>query len=242
MKFSILRSGSSGNCSLIEEGGCRVLIDAGMSQKRIREVLEEVGTEPSCIKAVIATHLHSDHINYSTLQICRKFQIPLWVHQKNLGALKNSYKADLVEKVTIHKFTEEPFTIGPFSVQPFVVSHDAYAVTSGLSIRLLQSDDRILTYAADLGHFPDTLIPHFQNARAIVLEANHDRELLWNNPRRPYIHKKRVAGDTGHLSNEQSAEALIKISKISSQKPQLVVLCHLSQDHNTPDLAIKSIG
>lgn len=213
-----------------------------MSQKRIREVLEEAGTDPSRITAIIATHLHSDHINYSTLQVCRKFEIPLYIHQKNSGALRNSFKSELIENVKIKHFSESPFNLGLFTLQPFIVSHDAYAVTSGFSISLTDSNEKFLTYAADLGHFPDPLISHFQNSKAIVLEANHDRDLLWKNPNRPFLHKKRVAGDKGHLSNEQSAEALIKIIKSSDKMPQLIVLCHLSHEHNSPDMAVESVG
>jgi phosphoribosyl 1,2-cyclic phosphodiesterase len=241
MKFALLRSGSSGNCSFFEHNDTCILIDAGMSQKRIKEVLEEVGKEPESINAIINTHLHADHLNYSTLQICRKFNIPLWVHQRNIGALKTSFKKEFIESFEVNCYSDTTFSIGEMVIQPFEVSHDAYAVTSGFSIRPENEAQKFITYAADLGIFPDHLIPFFKDSRAIILEANHDTDLLWKNPLRPYMHKKRVAGDCGHLSNIQSADALVKIVQASSKQPELVVLCHLSQDHNTPELAIKSI-
>lgn len=243
MKFSILRSGSSGNCTLIEHNSCRILIDAGMSQKKIREVLEEVGLHPSDIAAIVVTHLHSDHCNYSTLQICRKFGIELFVHYKNVPALKSVIKKELsTDELKIRTFSDQTFQIGTFVLEPFEISHDAYVVTSGFSICPESVEGKYLSYAADLGFFPDNLVPRFQNAKTIILESNHDSELLWKNPHRPYIHKKRVAGEKGHLSNKQSAEALIKIAQISTRKPDNVILCHLSKDHNSPQLAFDSVS
>lgn len=242
MRFSVLRSGSSGNCTLIEHQSSRILIDAGMSQKRIKEILEEVDLEPGKISAIVITHLHSDHCNYSTLQICRKFGIELFVHHKNIPALKSIFKKELSDDLKVNSFNENPFQIGSLILEPFDVSHDAYVVTSGFNIRSQSSNEKILAYAADLGVFPQTLTARFQNAKAIILESNHDTDLLWKNPNRPYIHKKRVAGEKGHLSNKQSAEALIEIIRISKNKPDNVILCHLSKDHNSPQLALESVG
>lgn len=243
MKISILRSGSSGNCTLIEHNCCRILIDAGMSQKRIKEVLEEVDLDPAKISAIVATHLHSDHCNYSTLQICRKFGLELFVHSKNVSPLRSVLqKGRTSDDLKIRTFNDQPFQIGTLVLKPFDISHDAYVVTSGFNVSAESSDETYLSYAADLGVFPDNLSCHFKNAKTIVLESNHDTDLLWKNPYRPYVHKKRVAGEKGHLSNRQSAEALIKIAQISSRKPDNVILCHLSKDHNSPQLALDSVN
>lgn len=240
MKISVLRSGSSGNCTLVEHNCCRILIDAGMSQKKIKDVLEEVNLDISKIQGVIITHLHSDHCNYSTFQICRKNGIPLYIHNKNVPAIKSFLKKDIPENLSIINFSDQPFQIGSFTVEPFDVSHDAFVVTSGFTIRA-NTGEPCLTYAADMGFFPDTLISKFINSDTIVLESNHDIDMLWKNPYRPFIHKKRVSGDKGHLSNKQSAEALIKIAQSSNKRPQ-VILCHLSQDHNSPQLALDTVG
>lgn len=242
MRMAILRSGSSGNCTLIEHESSRILIDAGMSQKRIKEVLEEVDLEPDKIQAIVVTHLHSDHCNYSTIQICRKFGIKLYIHASNFSALNSVYKKDPTVEINICCFKDQSFQIGSLIIEPFDVSHDAFAVTSGFIIKPDNGNEKTLCYAADLGFFPDTLISKFQDSKIIVLESNHDVDLLWKNPNRPYIHKKRVAGDKGHLSNMQSAEALAKIAQISKIKPDNVILCHLSQDHNSPQLALDSVS
>jgi len=243
MKVSILRSGSSGNCTLIEHCGCRILIDAGMSQKRIKEVLEEVDLDPTKISAIVVTHLHSDHCNYSTLQICRKFGIELFVHHKNVSPLNTVLQKGIRgDDLRVRTFNDQTFRIGTMLFKPFDISHDAYVATSGFNVSPESSNETYLSYAADLGVFPDDLICHFQNAKTIVLESNHDTDLLWKNPHRPYIHKKRVAGEKGHLSNRQSADALIKIAKTSTRKPDNVILCHLSKDHNSPQLALDSVS
>ncbi|HEX2957110.1 MAG TPA: MBL fold metallo-hydrolase [Chitinispirillaceae bacterium] len=241
VRCKVLRSGSSGNCTLIEHQNQRILIDAGFSQRRILEILDESGISISSVSAVLVTHCHADHLNYSTLQVCRKNSIPLWINEANQATLRSLYKESLIERCAINYFTADQFTVGTFQVQPFELSHDAAGTTCGFVIKAVSSSGSMLTYAADLGIFPDMLIQYFKNSKVIILEANHDLELLWNNPLRPYIHKKRVTGDFGHLSNMQSADALIRICKSSSVAPEKVILCHLSEDHNTPELARTTI-
>ncbi|NLP01941.1 MAG: MBL fold metallo-hydrolase [Fibrobacter sp.] len=242
MKFSVLRSGSSGNCTLITEGDCRILIDAGMSQKRIGEVLKEAGTEPQDLDAIVITHLHSDHFNYSTLRVCLKNNISLWVHERNLPILQASFRKEHLKQLSLGCYSDKKLKIGSFLLQPFEISHDADNVTSGFNISPDGAKEKYLAYASDLGHFPDTLIPYFRDSRAIVIESNHDPDLLWKNPNRPYLHKKRVTGEQGHLSNYQAADALVRTIRSSSRTPEMVVLCHLSRDHNTPELAVRTVS
>ena len=112
MRFCILRSGSSGNCTLLEHNNCRILIDAGMSQKRIREVLEEAGTTPEGISAIVITHLHSDHFNYSTLQVCRKYGIPLWINTQNVVPFREVFRKYQSANLNVNSFSDEAFRIG----------------------------------------------------------------------------------------------------------------------------------
>ncbi|MDO5577644.1 MAG: MBL fold metallo-hydrolase, partial [Fibrobacter sp.] len=210
LKFCVLRSGSSGNCTLIECDNFRVLVDAGMSQKRVREVLEDVGLVIEDINAIIITHLHLDHLNYSTFQLCNKNKIPLWVHSQNVPLIVSKYKRNWSSVVNINGFATEPFCIGPITIQPFEISHDSEGITTGFRFGI-NSNEKLLTYAADLGYFPDEIIPYFVNSQAVILEANHDVELLKNNPSRPEIHKQRVLGDCGHLSNFHTADAITRV-------------------------------
>jgi phosphoribosyl 1,2-cyclic phosphodiesterase len=241
VRCKVLRSGSSGNCTLIEHEHDKILIDAGFSQRRILELLDESGVAISSITGIIVTHCHADHLNYSTLQVCRKSNVPLWINEENVSALQTLYKQSLLDECPIQLFSSKLFSIGSFEIQPFDLSHDAAGKTCGFVIKNQLVEKASLTYAADLGVFPDGLVPFFKDSKVIILEANHDIDLLWKNPSRPYIHKKRVAGDYGHLSNAQSADALIRICKSSSAIPETIVLCHLSEDHNSPELAISTI-
>jgi phosphoribosyl 1,2-cyclic phosphodiesterase len=241
MRICVLRSGSSGNCLLIENGTSRILIDAGgMSQRKLREILLEAELTPDQLDGIVITHTHSDHINYSTIQTCRKYTIPIWIHRINIPFLINQYQLNNEDHRFI-PFNMESFEISGFCIEPFEVSHDAPEVTCGFRISE-KSSGKVFTYAADLGCFPDSLLPFFKGASVIFLEANHDTELLWKNPQRPYVHKKRVAGNNGHLSNIQCAEAIVKIIGDSGKLPQKLVLCHLSKDHNSPQLAIDTVA
>ena len=241
LKFCVLRSGSSGNCTLVEYNGFRILIDAGMSQKRIREALEEVGLCLQDIHAIIITHLHSDHLNYSTFQICNKYCIPLWIHSQNIPLIIPKFKKDWSSIIKINGFDENRFKIGDIIIRPFKISHDSVGITTGFCFGIKDGETKLLTYAADLGYFPDAILPYFIDSQALILEANHDVELLKSNPARPFIHKKRVLGESGHLSNSQTADALTRIFEKSLRSPQMVVLCHLSNDHNSPELAKRSV-
>jgi phosphoribosyl 1,2-cyclic phosphodiesterase len=241
VKICVLRSGSSGNCTIIEYQGSYILLDAGgMSQKRIKELLSEVNISLEHISGLIITHTHSDHINYSALKVCEKFKIPVYIHEDNLPIVKNSFGTTLISNLMVHTFNNDPFLIDKgIQISPFEISHDAAKVTSGFS--LMKPSGSFFTYAADLGYFPDSLASSFINSKVIILESNHDLDLLWKNPSRPHIHKKRVAGNYGHLSNIQAAEAILKILDGSHTAPEKIVLCHLSKDHNSPELATETI-
>ncbi len=244
MKFCILRSGSSGNCTFIEHLNTRILLDAGgMSRKRLVDLLGEIDVAPRSIDAVVNTHIHYDHLNRSTLSFCRTFGSTLHVHRENQNALLERFEARHVNATEISLFEHGvSFDIGAIRFEPFEVSHDAAGVTSGF--RFSATDEPVRSavgYAADLGYAPDPVISSLCNCDYLCIEANHDVDLLWKNPGRTYLHKKRVTGNRGHLSNIQSAEAIEKLLENSAQPPSAIILCHLSADHNTPELASSQI-
>ena len=242
MSLTFLRSGSSGNCTLVEYDGTRVLVDAGgQSRKRFHALLAEAELETSDIDAVVVTHLHGDHLNQSTLRICRRFALPLWLHTTNAEHLPYKFAHRYLDGVMVRPF-QESFALGGLRFEAFEVSHDAPGITCGL--RFCPAADPLLSvaYATDLGHFPGKLRPAFESAAAVVIEANHDTELLWDNPRRTWAHKQRVGGNHGHLSNDQTAEALVGIFRCAPRPPRTVVLAHLSGDHNSPQQALDTIG
>ena len=220
------------------------MLDAGgMSRKKLIALMGEIEVDPQTITAVVGTHMHSDHINKSTLGFCRLFGSTLHLHRENSDAILRCFDEKTRQDVAIHLFDYAPFNIGSITFEPFRVSHDAAGVTSGF--RFFASDvmnPEHIGYAADLGCAPDTVLKSLKDCSILCLEANHDTDLLWKNPHRTYMHKKRVTGERGHLSNLQSAQAISRIIEFSKSAPKKIILCHLSADHNSPELALQQVG
>jgi phosphoribosyl 1,2-cyclic phosphodiesterase len=243
MKICLLRSGSSGNCSVVFHKNTTIMLDAGgLSQTGFLAALAEVDTTPDAIDAAIISHLHSDHLNHAALALFKKHRVPLWVHCQNVEMVRAMMEKFNCFGVILRCFSDEPFTVKDMTFHPFLVSHDARATTSGFKFWGADAPNACVSFATDLGCFPDGLLDYFVNSAGIILEANHDTDLLWNNPGRPYIHKKRVASDTGHLSNAQAAKALAKILSLSYKHPRHIILSHLSKDHNSPEIALVQVG
>ncbi|HUI93882.1 MAG TPA: MBL fold metallo-hydrolase [Chitinivibrionales bacterium] len=243
MRFCMLRSGSSGNCTFLEHGGTKILLDAGgMSMRGMAAVLAEINERFADINALVVTHLHSDHLNQNSLVLCRDHGVPLHIHESNVHALADMTNKHRIAGLAVRPFACARFTVGGIVFSPFVVGHDARETTCGFTFWAKESPLSRIAFATDLGCFPDDLVPHFADCECIVLESNHDTGLLWDNPRRPYFHKVRVASDEGHLSNEQAAQALVKIYAASKRPPRTIVLSHLSADHNSPEMAIGHVA
>jgi phosphoribosyl 1,2-cyclic phosphodiesterase len=242
MKFTILRSGSSGNCTLVEHGGTRVLIDAGgFSQKRLHEILTSVKVQAERLAGIVISHLHADHVNHSTLKICREHHVGLWVHEGCMASMHDWFGRKLTGSITAHTFSDRVFRIGEISIRPFEVVHDAQGKTCGFRFWPGDEETRAVAYTTDLGAFSEDLVQHFVNTRAIVIESNHDEEMLWENPRRTMANKKRVIGAFGHLSNTQCAEALVQVLRATLTMPERIILAHLSGENNTPEKALATV-
>jgi phosphoribosyl 1,2-cyclic phosphodiesterase len=243
MRFCMLRSGSSANCTFVEHDGTRVLVDAGgMSVRGIVSVLSEINQRFNDIHALVVTHLHSDHLNHNSLRLCRDLGVPLYIHESNIPALRALMKKHGLSGVTVHPHSGSGFSVDSIEFSPFGVEHDAEELTCGFSFWGKNAPLARVAFATDLGCFPDSMVKQFADCECVVLESNHDADLLWNNPRRPYFHKQRVASDAGHLSNEQAAHALVRICAASRRPPRTIVLSHLSEDHNSPDMALAYVG
>jgi phosphoribosyl 1,2-cyclic phosphodiesterase len=144
--------------------------------------------------------------------------------------------------IQVKTFSCRNFSVGTIEFSPFVVDHDARGISCGFVFFPREDPLSRVAFATDLGCFPDDMVRHFADSRCIVLESNHDTGLLWNNPRRPYTNKQRIASDSGHLSNEQAAQALVKVCAASRTVPRVVVLSHLSNDHNSHRLAVAHVS
>lgn len=232
MEFCTLFSGSSGNSLLVTTGKTTILIDAGVSASRIAGAMAEVGIPGSTVNAVIVTHEHRDHVSGVDV-LTRKFQFPFYGTAPTLDAMrrKRMLKDDQFTRACT---SGVEFTIGDLAITPFSIPHDAsgpvgYRITDGRST---------LAIATDLGHMNDELFANFEGCALVLLESNHDVEMLTNGVY-PQDLKDRILGSNGHLSNDVAAETVVKLIAHGTKK---VVLGHLSKENNTPQLAYDTVA
>lgn len=225
MKISVLASGSKGNCTYIETQYTKTLIDVGMSNLYIEKKLISLGVDPDSINNIFITHTHVDHI--AGLKVFVKKHHPtVYLTAKMYEELKD----DVIDYVII----EDKIIVSDLIVDFFKTSHDApdslgYIFTSG---------DKEFVYVTDTGYISFKNLKRIANKDFYTFESNHDIEMLMNNPNYPYHIKQRILGDKGHLSNVQCAEYL---RKITGNKTKYIVLAHLSEQNNDPNLALENI-
>ena len=231
LNFCSLYSGSSGNCLFVETEKTKVLIDAGVSLKKIEQGLESINVSGADLDAVIVTHEHVDHIQ-SVGNISKKFDIPVFATSKTFDAMpKQSEKISDKNKKNV--VIDEKFSIGDIEISPFSIPHDA-ADPCGYT---LFSDNKKISIATDIGHINNNIIKHIDGSEFILLEANYDPEVL-KYSKYPYQLKTRIAGPDGHLSNELAGKT---ISYLLNSGLKQAVLGHLSKQSNFPELAYKTV-
>ena len=242
--FSVrpLRSGSSGNLTLVEHAGTMLLVDAGLpSQRRLVLALSEAGATWDDIDAVLVSHLHGDHIHPSAVVCCARHEVPILLHEKNVRAFSRRILSRSAVSGPIRSFGGDRFSVGSIDVIPFPVPHDAEGVTSGFLLFARAGDrEARVSIATDLGTGGNGLYERFVDSDLILIESNYDPAMLTKSPRNP-VDRARVDSDTGHLSNEQAGKFLVRVMQESRKLPRAVVLCHLSADHNTPALATGTV-
>ena len=228
MYFCPLYSGSSGNALFCQYGETRLLIDAGKSGKTIEDALASIGTDIRSISGVLITHEHSDHISGAGV-LARKYHLPLYATRETWWAMKDKIgkiPPDTVREIEAGK----DFWLGDIGVVPFSIPHDA---ADPVGFRLYGGSLSIST-ATDLGVFSEDVYSNIAGSTMVLLESNHDPDMLRHNPRYNAALKARILGDHGHLSNEACSRALLRL--ISSGTAD-VILGHLSGENNTPLLA-----
>jgi phosphoribosyl 1,2-cyclic phosphodiesterase len=229
MKFCIIASGSEGNCTLIEDSsGQSILVDVGLSMRRIAGVLAGLGRDLSKISALLISHEHADHLRGAAV-LSRRLDIPIYTSPGTASLIKRSFSGT----TRICTLNGNPTQFGALQIDAFRVSHDA-SETLGF---IIQEGDTRLAIATDLGTVDLPTLARFRECDAIILEANHDLDLLLSGSY-PWDLKRRIQSNYGHLSNTQAADALIKIA---SPRLRLVVLAHLSQENNRPHLALRAV-
>lgn len=233
MDLYSIASGSSGNCIYVGDQEEGILVDAGISMKRIREGLEQQGKTIEGTKGIFITHEHSDHVS-GLGPILRKYEVPVFGTDKTLCALKDSGKLKNIDTdlfITVKKDT--PVSVGNMEIVPFGISHDA---ADPVCYTITKSNKKVAV-ATDMGTYSDYTISHLENVKALLLEANHDINMLQVGSY-PYYLKMRILGNSGHLSNDSSARL---IGKLLHKNLQHIVLGHLSNENNYPKLAYETV-
>lgn len=232
MQFTILGSGSGGNCAYLETGETRLLIDAGFSGKQIRERLASIGRTPENLDGILLTHEHQDHIQ-GLVGLCSKLKIPIYCNRLTREAVELQLEMRLE---CCHLFsTGGSFDIGDVRIDTFSIPHDAYDPVGFM----LHAAGHKIGFLTDLGHATRLVCERVRASNVLVLETNHDLKMLQDDPRRPWSLKQRISSRHGHLSNEAAAEALQTIVHAGLRH---VYLGHLSRDCNRPELAREVIA
>jgi phosphoribosyl 1,2-cyclic phosphodiesterase len=225
MKFCVLGSGSKGNATYLESGGTSILIDAGMSGIQLQKRLAVIGVEFSAIDAILVTHEHNDHIQGVGV-LSRRARIPVYANPATFAA-----SAKIVNRLSSYNEFEtgKTFCFRNLEIHPFSISHDS---DDPVGFRISDGDNDF-GYCTDTGKVSRLMLHRLASCQALVLESNHDLEMLQNGKYPPYL-KQRIKSSHGHLDN---IEAAIFLQELAHEKLQHVVLAHLSEENNHPEIA-----
>ena len=223
MRFASLGSGSRGNAHLIETRHVRVLIDCGFTAREIERRLDLLQVEPASLDAILITHEHSDHVRGLGV-LARRYRLPVWM---TFGTHAGTGTGNLPQLHLIHS-ESGVFNIGDLQISPYTVPHDArepcqfvFRCSQGNKLGLL----------TDIGHITPHVLAQLQDCASLILEFNHDPEMLAMGPYPPSL-QARVGGKHGHLNNHQSVDLL---SRLETARLQHLVAAHLSEKNNSPD-------
>lgn len=231
LNFCSLYSGSSGNCLFVENNSTKILVDCGVSGKKVCEGLESIDKKIEDIDAIIVTHEHSDHVQSLGL-ISKKYNIPVYANTETWQAMPTQSQ-NILENNKKTFNNDNDFEIGNLLIHPFSTPHDA-ANPCGFNI---YSGKRKISIATDLGHMDNVILENLKGSSFILLESNYDPEIL-KVSKYPYILKQRIAGPNGHLSNSTAGKT---IGCLIQNDLKTVMLGHLSKENNFPELAYQTV-
>ncbi len=233
MELCSIASGSSGNCIYAGTEGCHVLIDAGISGKRIEAGLNEIGLKTAEMDGILVTHEHADHIQ-SLGVLARRYGLPIYATKGTIDYIHAHQSIGEVDDSLFRIVVPEvPFRIGDMSILPVATSHDAAEPVS----YIMRKEQKSMAVITDLGIYDNNLVDKLQGLDVLLLEANHDVHML-EVGNYPYQLKQRILGARGHLSNEMSGQLL---GELLHDRFKKVVLGHLSKENNYPQLAYESV-
>lgn len=225
MKICVLSSGSKGNCTYIETSNHKILIDIGTSCLYVEKTLKSIGVLPQDIDIVLITHAHVDHV--SGLKVfSKKYNPKIYLTQKILDEI-NIPLSNII-------YIDKKEIIDDTIITAFKTSHD----TKDSNGYIVEENGKSVVYITDTGYINEKYYKLLKNKNIYVFESNHDLDLLMNNPHYPHHLKIRIMSDKGHLSNKDSAYYLSNLIDYDTKK---VILAHLSEENNTPNLALSTL-
>ena len=220
-----------GNCLYVESDNTKLLIDAGVSLKKIEKGLDTIDVSPSSLDGILVTHEHSDHIQ-SLGNLSKKFNLPVFANSETFDAMPK--QTDKISTENINKFKiKQKFSINDIEITPFAIPHDA-ANPCGFNISC--NDDKI-SIATDIGHMTNEILKQLEGSKFVLLESNYDTEVL-KLSKYPFSLKQRIAGPNGHLSNEIASKV---INYLLHDNLKTAMLGHLSKESNFPELAYQTV-
>lgn len=233
MEFCSIASGSSGNCIYVGTDRAGVLVDVGISGKKILEGLHSIDRKPEELKGILITHEHSDHIRGLGV-ISRKYKVPIYATRGTLAAIRGCSALGAIEDGLFHEiYADEVFCLDDLEILPFAISHDA---AEPVAYRF-QNQGKCMAVATDMGCYNEYIVEHLKGLNGILLEANHDVNMLQVGAY-PYPLKQRILGKRGHLSNDNAGRLLCEILHDNLKS---IVLGHLSKENNYEALAYATV-
>lgn len=234
MRFVSLASGSSGNSTYIGTDHTHILVDAGISCRRIDTALKELGIKSNELNGIFITHEHSDHIQ-GLRMLSKKYHVPIYGTEETLQQIEHIDKKGEIDTALFRSILPDvPLEIGDMTVHPFANSHDA---ANPLAYRV-ESCGKSTAVVTDLGGYSDYTIQNLENVDVILLEANHDIHMLETGSY-PYYLKRRILSSMGHLSNDACGELL---NSIVHDGIKNIFLGHLSKENNMEELAYETVS
>lgn len=233
MRLCSIASGSSGNCIYVGSDATHLLVDVGISGKRTESGLNSLGISARDLDGILITHEHADHISGLGV-LARKYEIPIYATPGTIDAIQNSSSLGKIDRELFREVkADEKLIIKDLTVNPMRISHDA---AEPVAYRIGYGNKKV-GICTDLGIYNDYTVECLRGMDALLIEANHDVNMLQVGPY-PYYLKQRILGDRGHLSNENSGRLL---SRIIHDKLQAIILGHLSKENNLPELAYEAV-
>lgn len=224
MKVKVLASGSKGNSTLIRTDKINILIDCGVTYQYLSEELIKINLTPNDLDYILITHTHSDHVK-GLASLVKKTNIKVYILEEMLEEIKNKVPFDKIN------YYENPLYLEDLKIELIRISHDVEGVGF-----IIENNNKSLVYITDTGYINRKYFPKMKNKNVYIIESNHDEEMLMEGPY-PYILKQRVISDHGHLSNITTASYL---QDIIGDKTKIIILAHISENNNTPELAYQT--